>query len=113
MKGMNKPKRCIMMSYNNNNKLEKYQKHKNKTDNIHGYTNGSSRNKKNKSINIDESSSKISYNNNNIIITMKITKFEIVIITILLIVVAIIIITKRITLIIIVPKIVPKMKKQE
>ena len=114
MKGMNKPKRCIMMSYNNNNKLEKYQKHKNKTDNIHGYTNGSSRNKKNKSINIDESSSKISYNNNNIIITMKITKFEIVIMTILLIVVAIIIIiTKRITLIIIVTKIVPRMKKQQ
>ena len=34
------------MSYNNNNKLEKYQKRKNKTDNIHGYTNSSSRNKK-------------------------------------------------------------------
>ena len=102
------------MSYNNNNKLEKYQKHKNKTDNIHGYTNGSSCNKKNKSINIDESSSKISYNNNNIIITTKITKFEVVIMTILLIAVAIItIITKRITLIIIVTKIVPRMKKQQ
>ena len=69
--------------------------------------------KKNKSINIDESSNKISYNNNNIKLTMKITKFEIVIMTILLIVVAIIIITKRITLIIIVTKIVPRMKKQQ
>ena len=46
MKGMNKPKRCIMMSYNNNNKLEKYQKHKNKTDNTHDYINNSSHNKK-------------------------------------------------------------------
>ena len=35
-----------MMSYNNNNKLEKYQKHKNKTDNIHDYTHSSSYNKK-------------------------------------------------------------------
>ena len=70
--------------------------------------------KKNKNINIDESSNKISYNNNSVIITMKITKFEIVIMTILLIVVAItIIITKRITLIIIVTKIVPRMKKQQ
>ena len=33
------------MSYNNKNKLEKYQKHKNKTDNIHDYTNSSSHNK--------------------------------------------------------------------
>ena len=35
-----------MMSYNNNNKLEKYQKHKNKTDNTHDYINNSSHNKK-------------------------------------------------------------------
>ena len=70
--------------------------------------------KKTKNINIDESSNKISYNNNSVIITMKITKFEIVIMTILLIVVAItIIITKSITLIIIVTKIFPRMKKQQ
>ena len=53
--------------------IKKYQKHKNKTNNLDGNTNNSSKHNKNdKNNNLSENNNKDSYeNNNNIIITIK------------------------------------------
>ena len=63
-----------MASYNNNRRSQKYQKHQNKTNNLHDFTiNSYNHNKKGKSNNLDENSNKNSYETNNIIITETIT----------------------------------------
>ena len=41
MHGVNKPKQCIMTSYYGNDKSQKYEKHQNKTDNLHDNINNS------------------------------------------------------------------------
>ena len=52
---MNKPNRCIITVYNNNDKSEKYQKHQKKTGNLHDNTNNnSSHNYNDKSNNLDK-----------------------------------------------------------
>ena len=68
---VNKPKRCIMVSYYNNGRSRKYQKHQNKTDNLDNNT-SSNYNNNSKNNNVDESTNKNSYKNYKIITTMKI-----------------------------------------
>ena len=63
-----------MTFYDNNERSEKYQKHQNKTNNLHCNTNNSSsHNNNDKSNNLDENSNKNRYDNNNMIITIKMT----------------------------------------